>query len=130
MMVKKTRKREEETHGRARGSPPPGECMFPVSRRESRIPFWLALESAERISERRAVLSASGIGRAALVSGSRLATFSIWNSLLPNFRSSFVPTVRHRGMGTGISEASKRVPIFSFDPQGGKQVSSHFRQGN
>ena len=40
------------------------------------------------------------------------------------------PTVRLRGMGTGISEASKRVPIFSFATQGGKQVSSHFRQGN
>ena len=39
-------------------------------------------------------------------------------------------TVRHRGMGTGISEASKRVPIFSFATQGGKQVSSNFRQGN
>ena len=39
-------------------------------------------------------------------------------------------TVRHRGMGTGISEASKRVPNFSFATQGGKQVSSHFRQGN
>ena len=39
-------------------------------------------------------------------------------------------TARHRGMGTGISEASKRVPIFSFATQGGKQVSSHFRQGN
>ena len=39
-------------------------------------------------------------------------------------------TVRHRGMGTGISEASKRVPIFSFATQGGKQVSSHFRQRN
>ena len=37
-------------------------------------------------------------------------------------------TVRHRGMGTGISEASKRVPIFSFATQGGKQVSSYFRQ--
>ena len=35
-------------------------------------------------------------------------------------------TVLHRGMGTGISEASKRVPIFSFVTQGGKQVSSHF----
>ena len=33
-------------------------------------------------------------------------------------------------MGTGISEASKRVPIFSFATQGGKQVSSHFRQRN
>ena len=46
-------------------------------------------------------------------------------------------TVRHRGMGerereresfmgTGISEASKRVPIFSFATQGGKQASSYF----
>ena len=26
-------------------------------------------------------------------------------------------TVRHGGMGTGISEASKRVPIFSFAPR-------------
>jgi len=32
-------------------------------------------------------------------------------------------------MGTGISEASKRVPIFSAT-QGGKQVSSYFRQRN
>ena len=39
-------------------------------------------------------------------------------------------TVRFRGMGTDISEASKRVPISSFATQGGKQVSSHFRQGN
>ena len=39
-------------------------------------------------------------------------------------------TVRFRGMGTGISEASKRVPISAFATQGGKQVSSHFRQGN
>ena len=29
-------------------------------------------------------------------------------------------------MGTGISEASKRIPIFSFATQGGKQVSSYF----
>ena len=36
------------------------------------------------------------------------------------------PTVRHRGMGTGISEATKRVPIFSFATQGGKQASSYF----
>jgi hypothetical protein len=28
-------------------------------------------------------------------------------------------------MGTGISEASKRVPNFSFDTQGGKQASSY-----
>ena len=42
----------------------------------------------------------------------------------------YVGTVRHRGMGTGISESSKRVPIFSFATQGGKQLSSHFRQGN
>ena len=33
-------------------------------------------------------------------------------------------TVRLGGMETGISEASKRVPIFSFATQGGKQVSS------
>ena len=39
-------------------------------------------------------------------------------------------TVGNREMGTGISEASKRVPIFPFDAQGGKQVSSHFRQRN
>ena len=42
----------------------------------------------------------------------------------------YTTTVRLRGMGTGISEASKRVPIFSFATQGGKQVSSHFRQRN
>ena len=41
-----------------------------------------------------------------------------------------VYTVRHRGMETGISEASKRVSIFSFATQGGKQVSFYFRQGN
>jgi len=35
-------------------------------------------------------------------------------------------TVRHRGMETGISEASKRVSIFSFATQGGKQVSFYF----
>ena len=39
-----------------------------------------------------------------------------------------VSTVRHRGMETGISEASKRVSVFSFATQGGKQVSFHFRQ--
>jgi hypothetical protein len=39
-------------------------------------------------------------------------------------------TVRHRGMETGISEASKRVSIFSFATQGGKQVSFYFRQRN
>ena len=39
-------------------------------------------------------------------------------------------TVRLRGMETGISEASKRVSIFSFATQGGKQVSFYFRQGN
>ena len=37
-------------------------------------------------------------------------------------------TVRHRGIGTGISEASKRVPIFLRDVTGGKQVSSYFGQ--
>ena len=35
-------------------------------------------------------------------------------------------TVGNREMGTGIFEASKRVPIFSFATQGGKQVSSYF----
>ena len=39
-------------------------------------------------------------------------------------------TVRLREMKTGISEASKRVSIFSFATQGGKQVSFYFRQGN
>ena len=36
----------------------------------------------------------------------------------------FPPTlaVRLRGIGTGISEASKRVPIFPFATQGGKQA--------
>jgi hypothetical protein len=38
--------------------------------------------------------------------------------------------VRHGGIGTGISEASKRVPIFSFATHGGKQASSYFRQRN
>ena len=33
-------------------------------------------------------------------------------------------TVRFRGIGTGISEPSKRVPIFLFTTQGGKQASS------
>jgi hypothetical protein len=37
-------------------------------------------------------------------------------------------TSLHRGIGTGISEASKRVPIFSFATQGGKQVGSYFGQ--
>ena len=39
-------------------------------------------------------------------------------------------TVRNRGIGTGISEASKRVRIFPFATQGGKQASSYFRQRN
>ena len=38
-------------------------------------------------------------------------------------------TVRHRGMETGISETSKRVPIFSFATQRGKPESFYFRQG-
>ena len=33
-------------------------------------------------------------------------------------------------MGTGISEASKRVSFFSFATQGGKQVSFYFPQRN
>ena len=39
-------------------------------------------------------------------------------------------TVCNREIGTGISEASKRVSIFPFDTQGGKQASSYFRQRN
>ena len=39
-------------------------------------------------------------------------------------------TVGNREIGTGISEASKRVPIFPFDTQGGKQASFYFRQRN
>ena len=33
-------------------------------------------------------------------------------------------TVRLREIGTGISEASKRVPFFPFATQGGKQANS------
>ena len=40
--------------------------------------------------------------------------------------ASIPPTVRLRGIETGISEASKRVSIFSFATQGGKQVSFYF----
>jgi hypothetical protein len=40
------------------------------------------------------------------------------------------PTEGNREIGTGISEASKRVPIFPGDTQGGKQASSYFRQRN
>ena len=61
------------------------------------------------------------------------APLQLWakeSRLLPSKVEKLGTTVRHRGMGTGISEASKRVPIFSFATQGGKQVSSHFRQGN
>ena len=42
----------------------------------------------------------------------------------------YIYTVAHPEIGTGISEASKRVPIFPFATQGGKQVSSYFRQRN
>jgi hypothetical protein len=42
----------------------------------------------------------------------------------------YAGTVRFRGMETGISEASKRVSIFSFATLGGKQVSFYFQQGN
>jgi hypothetical protein len=48
----------------------------------------------------------------------------------PSCMAARTSTVRHRGMETGISEASKRVSIFSFATQGGKQVSFHFRQRN
>ena len=39
-------------------------------------------------------------------------------------------TVGNREMGTGISEASKRVPIFLHDVRGGRQASFYFRQRN
>ena len=45
-------------------------------------------------------------------------------------RIGIADTVRLRGIGTGISEASKRVPILPFATQRGKQESSYFRQGN
>ena len=45
-------------------------------------------------------------------------------------RAPKVATVLHREMKTGISEASKRVSIFSFATQGGKQESFYFRQRN
>jgi hypothetical protein len=35
-------------------------------------------------------------------------------------------TAAFREIGTGISEASKRVPIFLHDVRGGKQASSYF----
>ena len=41
---------------------------------------------------------------------------------------SWMNTVAFREIGTGISEASKRVPIFLHDVRGGKQVSSYFGQ--
>jgi len=40
----------------------------------------------------------------------------------------YVRTVRDREIGTGISEASKRIPIFFHDVRGGKQVSSYCGQ--
>jgi hypothetical protein len=42
--------------------------------------------------------------------------------------TSFFVTVRFRERETGVSEASKRVPIFLHDFKGGKQVSSCFGQ--
>ena len=47
---------------------------------------------------------------------------------IPTPRPIFHDTVGNREMGTDISEANKRVPIFPFDTQGGKHVSSYFRQ--
>jgi hypothetical protein len=48
--------------------------------------------------------------------------------VVPN--TSVTVAVRLGGMETGISESSKRVSIFSFATQGGKQVSFYFQQGN
>ena len=53
--------------------------------------------------------------------------FLVKNCLV--FAPPFVPPNKC-GIGTGISEASKRVPIFPFATQGGKQASSYFRQRN
>jgi hypothetical protein len=39
-------------------------------------------------------------------------------------------TVRLREIGTCISEASKRVPIFLHDVRGGKQMSFYFGLGH
>ena len=39
-----------------------------------------------------------------------------------------IHVVGNREIGTGISEASKRVPIFLHDVRRGKQVSSYFGQ--
>ena len=39
-------------------------------------------------------------------------------------------TVGNREIGTGISEASKKVPIFLHNVRGDKQASSYFRQRN
>ena len=50
--------------------------------------------------------------------------------LLGSYSATSYCTARLRGIGTGISEASKRVPIFPFATQGGKQASSYFRQRN
>ena len=46
-----------------------------------------------------------------------LALICVW---LTHSFLHFCVTVRHRGIETGISEASKRVSIFSFATQGGK----------
>ena len=51
---------------------------------------------------------------AARVAGGRGGRFAL---------GSVASTVRNRRIETGISEASKRVSIFSFATQGGKQVS-------
>ena len=45
-------------------------------------------------------------------------------------QTKFNITVRLREIGTGISEASTRVPIFPFATQGGKQAGSYFRERN
>jgi hypothetical protein len=51
----------------------------------------------------------------------------VWHSLAKMSQEMAVySTVRLRGIGTGISEVSKRVPIFLHDIRGGKQVSFCF----
>ena len=67
-----------------------------------------------------------------LTSSLMLPWFMTFNSMVAQLLTSRQPrsltTVQVRGIGTGISEASKRVPIFLHDVRRGKQVSSYFGQ--
>ena len=80
------------------------------------------------ISAAIAFAIASVIALATAFAIARAISFAIASLRLSSFSNGIQYTVRSRGMGTDVSEASKRVPIFSFATQGGKQVSSYFRQ--